>query len=335
MARAVTKTFLAMLVFASCASHAGIGKWWEKEVVGAVTGERPPRIHFDQVSINHNGDKVMALGDDSLFLQVGDVTIKTHQLKKRLVQAGCIIVTEGNVAKCAPDILAREAGKIANGATIDQKNNLGSRSSEAIGYLLQEQSNASSDGISVDAPDNVVNGAKVSVSVRVKSASSPGKILVYIDSNEQLFAGGVSYFSTMNEYSFSTRLKVNGTGTIYAFFVPDNGPTLAARKKVEIQQAGTVEQDCNQACQTAGNDFNFVSKDDQTKIILTNPMTKSRYIDRISILQGDELVATVYPSPFFSENPYVGVSAIDSAGPVEVRIHDTKGNDASKRKQRN
>lgn len=42
------------------------------------------------------------------MIRVGDVTIKTHQLQKRLTQAGCTIATHGNVAVCAPDVLERE-----------------------------------------------------------------------------------------------------------------------------------------------------------------------------------------------------------------------------------
>ena len=97
----------------SSASDAGFFKWVKKEAIPAVTGKRPPKIHLDRVTVTHKGKKRIELGADHAYVKIGDVSIKTHQLRKRLAQAGCIIATEGNVAYCAPDILDRELKNIA------------------------------------------------------------------------------------------------------------------------------------------------------------------------------------------------------------------------------
>ena len=97
------------------AAHAGLGKWFKKELVPSITGERPLKIK-PYVSIKHKGKMRLKLGTNSAYIQIAGVTVKTHQLRKRLAQAGCVIETGGNVMLCAPDIVHREVQNLAQEA---------------------------------------------------------------------------------------------------------------------------------------------------------------------------------------------------------------------------
>jgi len=105
----------AVLVSSLCAgpAHAGLGKWFKKEFVPTITGERPLRVK-PYVSVQHEGKMRFKLSADSVYIHVAGVTVQTHQLQKRLAQAGCVIETGGNVLVCAPDIVAREVQKLVS-----------------------------------------------------------------------------------------------------------------------------------------------------------------------------------------------------------------------------
>nr|VFJ60614.1 MAG: hypothetical protein BECKDK2373B_GA0170837_10942 [Candidatus Kentron sp. DK] len=89
----------------------GVKKWGDKEVIPAITGERPPHI-YPGISITHNGQGIR-LDPNSAYINIGGVTVKTHQLARRLEQIGCVVGTGGNVLGCAPDVVMREAGNLA------------------------------------------------------------------------------------------------------------------------------------------------------------------------------------------------------------------------------
>ncbi|MGQ2979843.1 MAG: hypothetical protein ACT6Q9_09135 [Polaromonas sp.] len=103
---------IAVVVLPATAS-AGIGKWLKKEAIPTLKGERPLEIK-PYVAVKSDSVE-LKLGTNEAKLQVGNVKIQTHQLAKRLVQAGCIYATNGDVLRCAPDILERELLNIADG----------------------------------------------------------------------------------------------------------------------------------------------------------------------------------------------------------------------------
>lgn len=108
----VIVSFLILSAMAT-PSEAGFKKWFKKEVLGAVLGKRLPRIH-EYVRIHHDGKDIFKLAPmkDTAMLSIGGVTIKTHQLRKRLAQVGCTIATKGDVLNCARDIVERELGRL-------------------------------------------------------------------------------------------------------------------------------------------------------------------------------------------------------------------------------
>lgn len=88
-----------------------LAKWVKTELVPTITGKRPLKINPKKISINHKNFLKLEFGPDHAFARLGDVTLKTGQLRKRLLQAGC--VAAGGGAACAPDILAREQAKLS------------------------------------------------------------------------------------------------------------------------------------------------------------------------------------------------------------------------------
>jgi hypothetical protein len=119
MQRIVTVSLAALLVTLSFAesAHAGIGKWFRREFVPTITGKRPLKIK-PYVSVKHRGKLRFRISRNSVYVKVGGVTVKTHQLMKRLAQVGCVIETGGNVVACAPDVIAREARRLAQSAQV-------------------------------------------------------------------------------------------------------------------------------------------------------------------------------------------------------------------------
>lgn len=112
--------FICLLVTASVAlvtvlpAEAGIGKWLKKEAIPTLKGERPLEIK-PYVSVKSSDNVELRLGINEAKIQIGDVKIQTHQLAKRLAQAGCVYATGGDVLRCAPDIVERELLNIADG----------------------------------------------------------------------------------------------------------------------------------------------------------------------------------------------------------------------------
>lgn len=91
-------------------SHAGLLKWFKKEALPTITGQRPVEIK-SYISVK-SGSTQIELGQDSAMIKVGGVTLQTGKLRQRLAQAACVYATGGNVMTCAPDVIDREASKL-------------------------------------------------------------------------------------------------------------------------------------------------------------------------------------------------------------------------------
>lgn len=91
-------------------SHAGLLKWFKKEALPTITGQRPVEIK-PYISVK-SGSTQIKLGQDSAMIMVGGVTLQTGKLRQRLAQAACVYATGGNVMTCAPDVIDREASKL-------------------------------------------------------------------------------------------------------------------------------------------------------------------------------------------------------------------------------
>lgn len=91
-------TIVFLLFFCSLSAHAGLGDWFKNEVIPTIKGERPLKIDPNRVSITENGKKILDLDlkKDTLYIQAGDVSFKTGELKKDLARAGAIF--SGNTA---------------------------------------------------------------------------------------------------------------------------------------------------------------------------------------------------------------------------------------------
>lgn len=109
----VAKVILAATVLLALPSEAGLKKWLQKEVIPTIKGERPLEIK-PYVSVKHDNKVEFRVGPNDFKIKVGDVTIQTHQLRLRLMQAGCVVATSGDVLTCAPDIVERELLNIAD-----------------------------------------------------------------------------------------------------------------------------------------------------------------------------------------------------------------------------
>jgi hypothetical protein len=114
MERISTCSLVLLFVLFLCTSqaNAGLDDWIIQEVIPTVKGNKPLKIK-QFVRVTHNGKKRIELSNNSAFIKIGDVTIKTNQLRERLVQIGCIVET-GNIVACAPDVLEQELLRVAN-----------------------------------------------------------------------------------------------------------------------------------------------------------------------------------------------------------------------------
>ena len=90
-------------------SQAGLLKWFKKEALPTIAGQRPIEIK-PYISVK-SGSTQIKLGQDSAMIKIGGVTLQTGKLRQRLAQAGCVYATGGDVMTCAPDVIDREVGK--------------------------------------------------------------------------------------------------------------------------------------------------------------------------------------------------------------------------------
>ncbi len=98
----------------SASAYADFFKWMHSEALPTVFGQRPIKIDPNRITITHDGKTYFEINQDSASIKIGDISIKTTQLRKRLAQAGCIYAS-GNPFRCAPDILEREINALTNG----------------------------------------------------------------------------------------------------------------------------------------------------------------------------------------------------------------------------
>lgn len=108
------KTFVIASIISSYQAHAGLAKWFRTEFHPTLSGDRPIKIDPNRIIISHKGKTYFELRQDAAEIHIGDITIQTSQLRKRLAQAGCIYAS-GNPFKCAPDILEREINTLTSG----------------------------------------------------------------------------------------------------------------------------------------------------------------------------------------------------------------------------
>tara|TARA_R110001599_G_scaffold353775_1_gene597171 strand:+ start:10130 stop:10813 length:684 start_codon:yes stop_codon:yes gene_type:complete len=94
----IRSILLLLIMFFSLSVNAGLGDWFKNEVIPTFKGERPLKIDPNRVTITENGKKILDLDlkKDTLYIEAGDVTFKTGQLKKDLARAGAIF--SGNTA---------------------------------------------------------------------------------------------------------------------------------------------------------------------------------------------------------------------------------------------
>ncbi|SCY01875.1 hypothetical protein [Pseudomonas sp. NFACC37-1] len=94
-------------------AQAGIFKWIKNEAVPTIQGKRPIVLK-EYIKISSGADQIK-LGDDSLMIKMGGITVKTGQLRLRLAQGACVWAT-GDVVTCAPDFIERQIKVLADAA---------------------------------------------------------------------------------------------------------------------------------------------------------------------------------------------------------------------------
>ena len=123
-------------------SQAGLLKWFKREALPTITGQRPVEIK-PYISVKSGSTQIM-LGQDSAMIKVGGVTLQTGKLRQRLAQAACVYATGGNVMTCAPDVIDREARKlfteIASGTdtTVSTVGGSGAGDAGTVGLKLED-----------------------------------------------------------------------------------------------------------------------------------------------------------------------------------------------------
>lgn len=106
-------TILFLIIgFLPVTAKADFWKYLDQELIPTVTGNRQIEIK-PYISIK-SGSTAVKFSSDAAMIKVGGVTVQTTKLKQRLLQAGCVYMTGGDVYTCAPDIIDREAQKLFN-----------------------------------------------------------------------------------------------------------------------------------------------------------------------------------------------------------------------------
>lgn len=81
------------------AQFGGLKKWFNKEVIPTITGERPLKIDPTRVRVSHNGKDIIRAsteGNGSIYVDLGVAKVQTSDLKTRLAQTAAIF--SGNTA---------------------------------------------------------------------------------------------------------------------------------------------------------------------------------------------------------------------------------------------
>ena len=106
----VTLSMLTVFGMAGTA-EAGIFKWIKNEAVPTITGKRPIVIK-EYIKIS-SGTTQIKLGNDSLMIKMGTITVQTGKLRLRLAQGACVWAT-GDIVTCAPDFIDNQIKILAD-----------------------------------------------------------------------------------------------------------------------------------------------------------------------------------------------------------------------------
>ncbi len=93
---------LTVLILLACTvspSYGGLSKWFNKEVIPTIQGERPLKIDPTRVRISHDGQDILRAsteGDGSVYIDLGVARVQTTDLKTRLAQTAAVF--SGNTA---------------------------------------------------------------------------------------------------------------------------------------------------------------------------------------------------------------------------------------------
>ncbi len=81
------------------AQFGSLKRWFNKEVIPTVKGERPLKIDPSRVKVNYEGKDILKLstkGEGSLYVDFGVATLKTNDLRKEIARTTAIF--SGNTA---------------------------------------------------------------------------------------------------------------------------------------------------------------------------------------------------------------------------------------------
>lgn len=88
-----------LISFSSQAQFGSLSKWFNKEVIPTIKGERPLKIDPTRIRVSHKGKDIIRAstkGNGSVYVDFGVAKLQTSNLKKRMAQTAAIF--SGNTA---------------------------------------------------------------------------------------------------------------------------------------------------------------------------------------------------------------------------------------------
>lgn len=181
--------------------------------------------------------------------------------------------------------------------------------------LLISSAAFANEQISVRAPDIAENGAVVPVSITLASPMMSGETL-NIFSNGNLAAS--VYPDGLSITSFSTRVRMMGSGVIRVQLTRQQGNVIEAEKHVHITLGATIPDSGSSAVRLRQR-----VRDNVVKVLFTNRMAGSGHIRQMNF-QSNIGMVTVEATPYMSQNPYVSFTATENLGRVNITTDDRR-----------
>ena len=204
-------SLLLVLTLTPCyAQFGGLSKWFNKEVVPTIKGDRPLKIDPKRVRISQNGKdilRVSAEGNGSVYVDLGVAKIQTNDLRKEIARTAAVF--SGNTAVMTQ--VAFEQFQQLNSKQLKeaQEANLVkiSKTPPPNPTTIQQTSTPSKQVIiynHTSAPLNyALNGNffKLEPDEGYKHTSSSGNFFLQFDSNASDSVNIARYYLTGTEYS--------------------------------------------------------------------------------------------------------------------------------------
>lgn len=214
--------------------------------------------------------------------------------------------------------------------------------------LFQGRAMVEDSALSLDAPKRAEDAAIVPVTIRF---NAPGvrKATLVVDQNPMPMAGAFSFGDRAGVTFISTRVRVNSYTNFHAvgetadgalheqvkFVKAAGGCSAPASKNDDEAHIGEMKYREFKSAESGLREAQIMIRHPNSSGMqmdqLTHLYIPARYVDRVTVRQGDDLIFTMEGGISLSENPAFRFSyAPNGAKTIRVEAHDSKGESFSK-----